>query len=349
MTKHVLLIYTKKIAFVKEDHDTLTKFAKVTELPFKANKKPLLLLSAFIKQFYSLLIKIKKVDTLYIWFADYHALLPILFAKLFNKNTIIILGGYDTMALPSIDYGIFIKKNIRRWIAKYTIRHTNHLLGVDESMFETTNSYINNNGLKNGVNHFVKNIKGNRLVVPTGYDTDKWVRNPNIKKEKLIVTIGSVTQMKGLKRKGFDFFTQVARLLPDYQFIIIGPNNKFKKYLEQDAPKNLTVHGFMKQVDFMSIISKAKVFCQFSLAEGLPNTLCEAMLCECIPVGSSVNGIPKAIGNKHLIIEQPDTALALKAINYAIQMTAQDGVFFRNRISTMFPKSKREQAIQQTI
>ena len=34
--------------------------------------------------------------------------------------------------------------------------------------------------------------------------------------------------------------------------------------------------------------------------EGLPNSLCEAMLCECIPIGSEYFGIPYAIGDTGL-------------------------------------------------
>ena len=96
-------------------------------------------------------------------------------------------------------------------------------------------------------------------------------------------------------------------------------------------------------------MDRAKVFCQFSLAEGLPNTLCEAMLCECIPVGSSVNGIPKAIENKELLIPKPDLLLAQKAIKYAIQMDDHEGVKFRNSVIDKFPKSKREEAIKSII
>ncbi|MCK7531124.1 MAG: hypothetical protein MZV63_08825 [Marinilabiliales bacterium] len=34
-----------------------------------------------------------------------------------------------------------------------------------------------------------------------------------------------------------------------------------------------------------------------SVSEGFPNALCEAMLCHCIPVGSSVGAIPDIIGD----------------------------------------------------
>ena len=41
--------------------------------------------------------------------------------------------------------------------------------------------------------------------------------------------------------------------------------------------------------------------------EGLPNSLCEAMLCECIPIGSAYFGTPSAIGDTGLIFNHSNS------------------------------------------
>ena len=51
--------------------------------------------------------------------------------------------------------------------------------------------------------------------------------------------------------------------------------------------------------------STSQFYIQASRLEGLPNALCEAMLCECIPIGNSVFGIPSAIGNTGMLFEGP--------------------------------------------
>ena len=349
MKKEVLLIYSEKISFVKEDINTLSKYSNLTEHTFHLAKNPFLLFFEFVKQFFYLLFNIAKFDTVYIWFADYHTFLPVLFSNVFKKKSIIILGGYDTMSLPQIGYGVFLKNNLRRKLITYAIENATYLLGVDETMFEGVNSYIDDSDIEVGVKRFAKSIKGESLVVPTGYDFDRWKKSDLIAKENLVLTIGSVREMKALKRKGFDFFSEVAHSMPEYRFVIIGPSEEYKAILDQSAPPNLTIYSFMSQEELKNFLDRAKVFCQFSLAEGLPNTLCEAMLCECIPVGSSVNGIPKAIENKELLIPKPDLLLAQKAIKYAIQMDDHEGVKFRNSIIDKFPKSKREKAIKSII
>lgn len=349
MTKKVTIVYTKEMSFVREDISIFSEIAELRKLKFNPHKNPLLLLLQLFRQFTALLPVTRTTDLFYIWFADYHAFLPVLLAKLFKKKSAIVLGGYDTMALKEIGYGVFLHKNLRRQMVSYAVRNADYLLGVDETMFEGTNSYIGDEDRKTGVKSFVKNIKGECMVVPTGYDPEKWKRRNNDPKKNTIVTIGVTNEPKAFKRKGFEFFSNVARKFPDYNFIVIGPNDYFRDKLVEEGPENLTVHSFIEQEEIIKILSDAKAFCQFSLAEGLPNTLCEAMLCECIPVGSNVNGIPKAIAEPRLIIDKPEIAKAVKAIDYAITLGPEERTYFRNRIIDLFPKSKRVDSLNELL
>jgi len=66
--------------------------------------------------------------------------------------------------------------------------------------------------------------------------------------------------------------------------------------------------------------NQAKVFVQASITEGMPNTLSEAMLLECIPVGSNINGIPDAIGETGIIIKHRKVEELEIGINKALKM-----------------------------
>ena len=337
------------MSFVREDIAIFSEVAQLQQLKFVPSKNPLRLLLEMVKQGLRLFTLSRSSDLFYIWFADYHAFLPVLFARIFRVKAVIVLGGYDTMALKKIGYGVFLHKNLRRLLVTYAVRNANVLLGVDETMFEGTNSYIDEVPVKTGVKSFVNKIRGECLVVPTGYDPDKWQRRNDEPKKDTIVTIGVTNEPKAFKRKGFEFFAAVAREFRDYNFIVIGPNDHFKEKLLAQGPDNLIVHSFLPQDELITILSEAKVFCQFSLAEGLPNTLCEAMLCECIPVGSKVNGIPKAINEPRLIIDKPDLEQAKDALNYALSLGSEERRYYRQRIIDLFPKSKRINTLKELL
>ena len=52
----------------------------------------------------------------------------------------------------------------------------------------------------------------------------------------------------------------------------------------------------------------------------MPFTLNEAMFCECIPVGSEVNGIPDAIGDTGVIVKKRNPDALEKAIRQALEL-----------------------------
>lgn len=76
--------------------------------------------------------------------------------------------------------------------------------------------------------------------------------------------------------------------------------------------------------------------------EGMPSSICEAMLCECIPVGSDVNGIPKIIGDCGIIINERKSERVIEAIKKAISLNNSYGSKAREHIINDFNLSRRE-------
>jgi glycosyltransferase involved in cell wall biosynthesis len=72
----------------------------------------------------------------------------------------------------------------------------------------------------------------------------------------------------------------------------------------------------------------------------MPNTLCEAMLCECIPVGSNVNGIPDAIGKTGIIVKKRDVSELESCVRQALNLNS--GKEAGNRIRENFSFDNRE-------
>jgi hypothetical protein len=94
--------------FTKIDTLILSKNFKVISCEFDIKSMwnvPFL----WIKQKIFLWKHIRKSSLVFCMFAGYHSIIPVLFARLFGKPCIIIAGGIDCVAFPSVNYGNFNK------------------------------------------------------------------------------------------------------------------------------------------------------------------------------------------------------------------------------------------------
>jgi len=345
--KRILLIYTNYSTFVERDFEILSEKYLVDKYQFKLSKKVIPFVFQFIKQFIFLLFKTYKYNLFFIWFVDYHAFFPTLFAKIFGKKSLAIIGGFDAVSIPEISFGIFYKNNLRTKLARLTYRRLNAILPVDKSLIESTNYYVNPKGQKIGFLNFVDGINGFVKAVPTGYNPDIW-QSISCNKNRDIVTVGGCSDITTFKRKGHDFFIELATSLPQYSFTLVGISDNLREEIKDSIPENLKVFGFLKQEEIIKQFSSHKVFTQFSMSEGLPNTLCEAMLCNNIPVGSSANGIPYAIANCGYVLENKNLQKAGELLTKAVEgLETLDNP--RERIIKLFNRDIRKAELIQII
>jgi len=327
-------------SFVKKDLEILSHYFKTDPIQPQAfivpwfGKSPLGIMQLFFK--------VIKSDLVFCWFADVNAFYSVMFAKIFRKKSIVVVGGVDAACEPSIGYGYFYKF-LPRLVVTFLYRMVDRILVVDHSLKKNLTEYLS----------FKKMVKDKTFIVPTGYDSKEWT--PGSKsKENMVLTVGTVN-MNTLFRKGFITFIQAARKFPKIKFVLVGkltlPINTIISLVNlhsgSDAsfylPKNLKLTGFVSKEELLKYYRKAKVYCQLSLFEGLPNSLCEAMLCECVPVGTCVNGIPKAIGNKGFYVKVKNVASTVDGIEKALNFNF--GALARKRIITKFPLRKREREL----
>ncbi len=346
--KKLLLIYTSYSSFVKADYEMLSSACHVTRYQFKPEKGGILLAVQFLKQLSFFLFCGFRYNFFLIWFADIHAFIPVLIGKIFRIDSAIVIGGFDAVSIPELNYGLFCANKPRQILAKFAIRNASILLPVDGTLIENTNYFADKtgNGLPVGVRHFVKGIKGEIRVVPTGYDPDFWKPVAGIIRHKSVVTVGSIPDWKRWHLKGCDFLAQVAAELPEIPFHIYGVSETMMAELRKASlPENVHLHGSVTSEELPAIYSSHQIYAQLSMSEGLPNVLCEAMLCGCIPVGSEVNGIPKVIGDKNLIIRKKEIEKAIAALTYATSLAENNGILFRKRIKENFHALNRSIAL----
>jgi glycosyltransferase involved in cell wall biosynthesis len=341
----ILLLHKGYSSFVKADERLLREHFDVTAYYLNPSKKLLEFFYYHIRFFIFMLFHFRKFDMIYTWFGDYHAFHAGILSKLYHIKNIIVVGGNDAVSIPAIHYGVFYEKNLRRKLIIKAYQIADAILCVDESLINGSNNYIDGDN-QVGLESFIPNVSKKCFVVPTGYNADYWNCDRE-KKENQVLTVGIVDSEKRAVLKGLDLITQLAYRLPKIHFIFIGvvkdtiPLNTKKK--------NLTIIEKVDQKTLKQYYCQSKVYVQFSVTEGLPNTLCEAMLCKCIAAGSNVNGIPNVIRNKEFILEKRDVDQAEKIILKAIDTDQRIGEENRQFLKNFYSEEIREQKLIRII
>lgn len=260
------------------------------------------------------------------WFADV-SYYSVLLSKLMGKKTIVIVGGYDVAKIESIGYGALVdKKNVKR--VDWTLRNATVVTAVDKGLIEDIKSIFHDDF--------------GTIVLPTGYDSERY--RPSGEKEPMVLTVCSTTNRRGLV-KGIDVFAECARRIPNAQFVMIGVIEEAINLLGV-VPANLRIIGNLPADEIIPYYQKAKVYCQLSMREGLPNAVCEAMLCNCIAVGSDVQGVRTAVGEHGLLVPYGDVERTCDAVNKALKTTDMGG---REWIISNFPEENRKKRLSEII
>ncbi|HON34809.1 MAG TPA: glycosyltransferase family 4 protein [Methanothrix sp.] len=273
-------------------------------------------------------------DLAVIWFAGGHAAATVLLAKLLGKKSIIVVGGFDVACIPEINYGRFTQSWTRRLLTKLALHHADRVLVVDPS--------LKDDAIKNaGVNGH--NIE----YLPTGFSSLEF--HPQGEKEPQVLTVAMGESWERVQIKGIDVFVESAKHLPQICFRVVGIDGEALLRLKEMAPENVQFTGHISQDELVRSYQRAMIYCQLSMREGLPNALCEAMLCECIPVGTDRNGIPTAIGDTGFIVPYGEPVAAAEAIRKALQDRGDRGSRARERIVELFPEKRREDGLIRTM
>lgn len=337
----ILYIKSANSSFIKLDEEILTKHFRVKT--FLLNQKGLgNFFWSLIKMKIFLLKNIWSCQIIFIRFCDYYAAILAIFCKIFNKKLVIVVGGYDAVYIPEYQYGAYHNK-FRGWCVKFAYRNATLILPNNPTLVENTNSYDEKNIRKEGVKYFVPNTKAIFKVIYNGFKLDFWDKTTIFAKdENLAITVAYIDNYKTFLLKGIDSFIEMARIFTEKNFVIIGMSIDFANQNKIDIPSNLKLIPKMNQEGLIEYYQKAKVFCLFSLTEGMPNVLCEAMLCKCIPVGSHVNAIPEIIGNTGFIVKKKDLTLMKAALDQAFASDFSFGKMAKQRIIENYSFERRE-------
>ena len=283
--KKILYIISGETGYKKTDEIILRSLGNVRKLNYKSNWN-------YIDP--KLLFNLIWCNTIVIWFASFHALPVILLNYFFNKQLIIIAGGFDVANVPNINYGAMRGKS-RTTLGKWLLSRAHLVIAVSKS----NKQEIIDNG-----NVVPKKISLIYNAIP------ETINMHIIEKKNQVLTIGEINEETYL-RKGLDRFIEIAKNMPATQFIHIGkwtdkkgnPNREMINYVKSISPSNIKYIGFVTINRLEKYYSESKVYLQLSRHEAFGVSVVEAMKYHCIPIVTNVFALPEVVGKCGYIIQ----------------------------------------------
>jgi glycosyltransferase involved in cell wall biosynthesis len=263
------------------------------------------------------------------WFGSVYAGYTVALARLTGKKSIVVVAGVDASKDREINYGIWLTPWKARFV-RYAYRHADRVLAVDPFLAREVTRLAAYDG-------------ANVRSIPFGFDGSRWY--PAGAKERCVVTIAACENRDRLRKKGIDKLFDAALRLPDVPFQVIGIREPLLSEIRTSVPRNVEIIPFLPRGELLPLLQRAAVYCQPSFTEGLPNALCEAMLCECFPVGTIAGGIPTAIGDTGLLVPYADQPGLVDALRRAVDAPPGAGRNARERILSEFTLERREREL----
>ena len=280
----LLFVYKELSTFVKTDRQILSEQYEVTDRCFQPVRGLSKTALEMVKQLLFLLFNAWKYDKIFIWFADYHSLLPVLFARLLHKKSFLVIGGYDICRERSLAYGAFYSR-FRGFFSAQSIRNA----AVDF----TVSKYVDR---KVG---FVF-PKAKHVMIYNCINMQVAEILPE--KEKFVLCVALIESRRTYLRKGIDTLLEVANELPDYNFTLIGPNKAAMALFPNPLPTNIAVFERLPHTELAAYFEKASFYCQLSRVEIFGIAIGEAMLHHCIPLVTNEGGMPEVVGANGVIV-----------------------------------------------
>jgi glycosyltransferase involved in cell wall biosynthesis len=329
--KKILFINLVDASFIRMDERILRGHFQVKTFKFK-HRKGWRLIPEIFREFIFVLFNISKVDIVFVWFADYHAVIPTILGRMFGKKVVTVIGGYDAANEPELNYGVKTRL-LGRLSAPVAMRLATHLLPVTRFTF--------NDMLKN----FGGKLENKSTVI---YNCFNDIFKCEIEKERSdqVVTICLAHSKITVVRKGVDFYVELARKMPDIEFYVVGVTSGAKDFLENSKLDNVKLIEKIPQQELKELLCRSKVICQFSRYEAFGIALLEGISAGCYPVGLDYGGTSEILENDlGLKIDTLDIDQGKKAILEALQKNIHEVIPIQKDIEKRFTVEVREKLL----
>lgn len=310
--KRILFISHSTSSFIRQDIDELSKEYRVEFKHYDLSKKLLTPLFMMRNSLF-VLFNAQKFDAIVVSFGTYLAYSTSIAAKLRRRKPHIVLHGTDCAAIHCINYGL-LRGKLQRYFLGKAYKNA-HLLPVSDSLVSTRNLWIPDANEQNqGLAAFFPADKFQITSIPNGFDVDFWGPDG----DKIPNSFLSVFGAGQFVLKGGDLMIELARLRPEITINIVGFTLAETGLTE--LPPNIHFLGRMPQEDLKKWYQQSEFYLQLSMYDGFGCSLCEAMLCNVIPITSSSNILPEIVQGSGISVERRTIEELVTAVDELIQL-----------------------------
>lgn len=322
--KKILFVHNHPTQFVRLDLAELQKRYQVTEcyLPTRWINPA------------AIWHQVKTHDLVFGWFASWHTSLPVEFARLLHKPSVLVIGGYDLANIPEIGYG-HQRGGMKRWLSRRTMHSASCLI--------TNSDYSRQEAARNA------GLAQTRVNAIYHGVPDPFGALPKGSRARMALTVGNVDR-SNLLRKGHEAFVRTAALMPEVEFVLAGAaRDDASDHLRAMATPNVTLTGRLSDEALNDLYRKTSVYVQLSRHEGFGLSVAEAMLAGCVPVVTRAGALPEVTGDLGIFVDASEPALIAEGIEKALTYSDEARTSIRERILDRFPMEKRGRLLDQLI
>lgn len=338
------VVYSTNVmaSFARNDIALLEEHCEVHVFHFEASRK-LLTPWILLRQLLFLLRWLPGASITVTQFSGYHAVLPVALGRLFKVPSLLVLGGTECVKFPSFNYGDHVRMLLGA-CARWAMRRATHLAPVDGSLVEATYTYAPHpdDPVRQGYRGLFPDIRTPHTVLAYGYDAVRF-RPQGARRPGTFLTVSRMNA-PNFHRKGADLIFEMAHRFPELRFTIVGDTPGM---VYPNIPPNLELVRAVAYEDLPGLYASHTFYLQLSMWEGFPSAPCEAMLCGCVPIVSSVAALPEIVGETGLVLQHKDADELEELIRKALTLdTASMGQRARTRIEQRWPREHRHEFLR---
>lgn len=244
----------------------------------------------------------KRSDVVFAWFASPWLAIASVFIPR-SVKLVIVAGGYDVADCRELKHGARFHF-IRGRLTRFLLKRADVVLPVSE---------FNSKELLT----FVKPQRS--VTVPNAVDIPEFSLLNSAERPARVITVGIMGAFIS-KCKGHHRFLEVARLLPEYEFILMGRSmDDTAGKLRDKAPPNVRVINYTGRNRMIEYLLSSSVYLQLSYYESFGVSVAEAVVCGCYPVvagGTALTEITCGMGD---VVRGNDIAAAAECVHSAVE------------------------------